>query len=136
MPRVKITGKKEMLAAMREHGRGLNRAFAKGCADASDYLLDAIEYLVPMDTGALRESGGWLQYKENGSTVTVIGYGFEVSGFFDEYGREKDPSLYAVYQHEIPYNHDDEETWLYLEIGLDQEEGAMMNIITTEMMRV
>jgi hypothetical protein len=89
-----------------------------------------------MDTGALRESGDYFQTKDNGVTETVIGYGFPVTGFIDEYGREKDPSLYAVYQHEIPYIHDGEETWLYLEIGLDQELGAMMNIITTEMMRV
>lgn len=136
MPRFKLEGKREFMAALKKHHRDLNKAFARGSAQAADYLLDTIEYLVPLDTGALRESGDWFQIKENGTTVTIIGYGFPVSGFYDEWGREKDPSQYAVYQHEIPYNHDNEETWLYLEIGLDQEEGQMMNIITTEMMRV
>jgi len=133
----KIVGKGAFIAALKKHHKHLKEAFGEASKQAAEHLKEEIEYLVPMDTGALRASCGWFQVKNNGMmTETIFGYGFPVTGFVDEWLREKDPSLYAVYQHEVPYIHDGEETWRYLEIGLDQELGAMMNIITTEMMRV
>lgn len=134
--RKKLEGKKEFLSALKKHGRDLNKAFKRASGMAADELLYNIDELVPLDTGALRASGGWFQLQEGGCIVTVIGYGFPVSGFIDEKGREKDPTLYAVVQHEEFYNHDYPEIDHYLEVGLWQEMGNIANIITTELMRL
>ena len=58
--------------------------------------------MAPIDTGALRASGDYYVEGTGWDAVAVVGYGFPVSGFFKG-NVERNPSEYAVYQHDEPY---------------------------------
>lgn len=135
MVKVKIEGIKELNKALKQYQKATGDAFKKGCNEAASTFLKNNEELVPLDTGELRASGDYFQDGKGWSTVTVIGYGFSVSGFIDEMGLEKDPSLYAVNQHEtLWYKHPYGQA-LFLQAGIERELGEISNIITTYVMR-
>ena len=136
MPRVKLEGIGALNKALKSYANKTGTAFKKGCKEAAEMVLANTAELVPKDTGALRASGDHFQDGKGWGTVTVIGYGFSVSGFIDEMGLEKDPSLYAVNQHEtLWYKHPVGQA-SFLQAGVDREIGEISNIITTHVMRV
>jgi hypothetical protein len=136
MPRIKIEGIRELKAALNKYRADAGKAFRRGCAEAAQMLLDNTEELVPLDTGALRASGDFFQEEKGWQTVTSVGYGFPVSGYLDANGLEKNPSYYAVDQHEtLWYNHNYGQA-LYLQAGVDREIGEISNIITTHIIRL
>lgn len=135
MPRIKIEGIGALAKALKRYEKDTGSAFKKGCAEAAQTLLDNTNELVPLDTGALRASANYYQDGKGWSTETIIGYGFAVSGFIDDMGLEKDPSLYAVNQHEtLWYKHPYGQA-LFLQAGVNRDIGEISNIITTYVMR-
>jgi hypothetical protein len=100
MSRLKLTGLKSLERAMDRTVRDYGKKMEAGLREAAKVLIREATDTVRIDTGALKASGMWYQVGKDWNTVITVGYGFPTFGFYDEYGREKVPSQYAVYHHE------------------------------------
>lgn len=98
--RMKLTGQKEFLTALRKTDRQYGTAMRKGLVKAGSQLRAEIKKATPVDTGALRASTVSYVFGAGWNTQVWVGQGAEVSGYYDEWGREKNPYEYAVYRHE------------------------------------
>ena len=100
MSRLKLTGLKSLERAMDRTVRDYGKKMEAGLRESAKVLIREATDTVRIDTGALKASGMWYQVGKDWNTVITVGYGFPTFGFYDEYGREKVPSQYAVYHHE------------------------------------
>lgn len=102
-PKFKLSGIRELEAALRRYDRDAGRAYARGLEGIATKILEDATELAPVDTGALRASGvHWIE-GSGWNAVAWVGFGAEVEGYFDKHGRERIPANYAVYQHDEPY---------------------------------
>lgn len=101
--KAKLTGQREFFAALRKTNREYGTKFRKGAVKAGNHLKKEIKKITPVDTGALKASTVSYAFNTGWDTQIWVGQGVEVSGFFDEHGREKNPFDYAVYRHEGQY---------------------------------
>lgn len=130
MAKVKIEGMADFARALRATQKKYGKAFEKGSDWAAQRFLEENNRLVPKETGALRASAGHYQEGKGWETETVIGYGFEVSGFFREPGHEeKEPREYAAIQ-EIAYERKRTAGTIiyYLQTGLAMHESLFIDI--------
>ena len=98
--RAKLLGVEAFAKALVRHEKRLGDALTKGLRAAATILINEATDTVRIDTGALQASGMWYQENSGWRTEITVGYGFPVAGFYDEWGREKDPAVYAVYHHD------------------------------------
>lgn len=139
--KVRIEGLPQLHKALKAHQKALGNAFEHVCADAADTFLRRNDVFVPVETGALRASGIWVQEGSGFGTVTIIGYGADPEGSFYRQGRDtpQEPHLYAKYQEE---NHETKRTpftvWYYLRDGIRDffHDGGAMQIIVAELSKV
>lgn len=105
MAKAKLLGVAAFGKALDKHGNALGKALHRGIREASQILWQEADDTVRIDTGALQASGMWYIEGSGWNTVSIVGYGHLVYGFYDDYGREKTPELYAVRHHEevIPW---------------------------------
>lgn len=139
--KVKVYGIPELYKALKSHQRALGAAFEHVSADVADTFLRRNDVFVPLETGALRASGVWVQEGSGFNTVTFVGYGADPEGSFYRQGRDtpQEPHLYAKYQEET---HETKKTaftvWYYLESGIRDffQDGGAMEIIVAELSKV
>lgn len=101
--KMKLTGTRGLFSALRKTDREYGTKFRKGIVAAGNHLKKEIKKVTPVDTGALRASTVSYVFNTGWSSQVWVGQGIEVSGFVDEWGREKNPFDYAVYRHEGQY---------------------------------
>lgn len=126
--RLKLEGVRELTSALKKIQRSYGKAFEKASGWAAEQLLVRIEPTVPIETGALRASAGWQQEGKGWNTVTWVGYGYPVSGFYrgDE---EKHPEDYAVMQHDWYETKRTPGTrWQYLLLGIQDNEDFISQV--------
>lgn len=131
----KLEGVKDFKAGLRAYRKASGAAFQRASEMAADHIRDEAQQLVPVDTGALRASADYYSRGSGWGTVTIIGFGFKVTGFFDENGQAKVPREYAVEQHEYPYAHSDGRTFLYLELAISNNIDYISQIFAGELRR-
>lgn len=98
--KMKLTGTRELFAALRKTDREYGTKLRKGLVKAGSKLRADLKKATPVDTGALRASTVSYVFGAGWNTQVWVGQGAEVQGFVDEWGREKNPYEYAVYRHE------------------------------------
>lgn len=98
--RFKVTGLRQLEAALRRVEKRLERATESSMRHVAKVIMRESTATVNIDTGALQASGMWYQEGTGYNSVITVGHGFPAAGFYDERGREKVPSEYAVYHHE------------------------------------
>ena len=123
----KVAGAAALAAALKKYEKRAASGFQRGLKQGAKLLVDTARPLAPIDTGALRASGVWFAQGSGFATVAFAGFGAEVDGFYDDRGREKIPSEYAVYQHEHPWSH------FYLERAVNDKYYEVSSLIYTEM---
>lgn len=132
----RMEGQKEFKASLRAYRKATGDAFKRASEMAADHIRDEAIQLTPIDTGALRASADYYSRGSGWGTVTIVGFGFKVSGFFDEDGIEKEPRLYAVDQHEMPYNHPRGGEMLFLDTAIYNNIDYISQIFAGEIRRV
>ena len=125
--RYSVSGAAALAAALKKYEKRAASGFQKGLKKGAKLIVDTARPLAPIDTGALRASGVWFAQGSGFATVAFAGFGAEVDGFYDDRGREKFPSEYAVYQHEDPYSN------FYLERAVDEKYYEISSLIYSEM---
>ena len=128
--KMKLTGQREFLAALRKTNREYGTKFRKGAVKAGAHLKKEIKKVTPVDTGALKASTVSYVFGAGWDSQVWVGQGAEVSGYFDEYGREKNPFDYAVYRHEGQYA-----TRLWFDDILFNNSNTVIDIIQGEMQK-
>ena len=126
--KIKITGVKKLESGLKRYRKLLEESYQEGVDDACFYFIDANDDNVPIETGALRNSGRAYQTGKGFASVTVLGYGWEIEEIYmDEYGRIKIPRLYAEIQND---------KWAFLENGIDLYQELMLEIIVDRMEQI
>lgn len=130
--KAKITGEKELLKALKKYQTEQGKKFKAAAQDAAELILEKTSPLVPFETEALKNSDGWFQIGRGWGTETIIGFGFEVTGYRRR-GRQEDqePRLYAVRQHgpEYPNKRQPGTINFYFTVGIDQSMEAVSDLI-------
>lgn len=127
--KLKLEGVRELTSALKKIQRNYGKAFEKASGWAAEQLLVRIEPTVPLESGALRASAGWQQEGKGWNTITWVGYGYPVSGYYGPDGREKHPEDYAVMQHDwYPDKRTPGTRMLYLELGLQDNEDFIFQV--------
>jgi len=125
---VQVTGHKAIPRAMQRYMDALGDAYQEGLDDACFRFIDENDEAVPIDTGALRNSGR--AYPESGkgfSVIYVLGYGWEIEEIYMRGSEIKIPRKYAAVQDR---RHE------FLRDGIDTYEGLMLEIIVDRMEQV
>lgn len=125
--KMSVTGVAALVRGLRQYEKRAAKAFNKAMKPASKLLVATAKPLAPIDTGALRASGVWWVEGTGFSSVAIVGFGGPVDGFYDDWGREKVPAEYAVYQHENPWAN------FYLERAVDEKYYEISNLFYTEL---
>ena len=128
--KTKLEGVQDFKKSLDRYNNRTGKAFQKGVRAAARALLDHATPNAPIDTGALRASGGWYSEGSGWNTVALVGFGFEVEGFYDDHGRERIPREYALWQHDDPYN------VRWLENAVDAMVGNVETILADHIERV
>lgn len=128
--KAKLEGVDDFGKALSQYERRAGSAFRAGIRESARVLLDYATPMAPIDTGALRASGGWYSTGSGWNTVALVGFGFEVEGFYADDGRERIPKNYAIYQHDDPYN------VRWLEDAVDAKYGEISAIVTSHIEKV
>ena len=130
--RARIAGEKELLKALNKYRSNLGTKFRLACQEAAELILAKTSPLVPFETEALKNSDGWFQVGRGWDTETIVGFGFEVTGYRRK-GRQKDqePRLYAVRQHgpEYPNKRQPGTINFYFTVGIDQSLESVSDLI-------
>lgn len=126
----RVSGAAALAAALKSYENRSASHFQKGLKQAAKLIVDTARPLAPIDTGALRASGVWFAQGSGFATVAFAGFGAEVDGFYDDRGREKIPSEYAVYQHEDTFQGGGH---FYLERAVDEKYYEVSSLIYTAM---
>ena len=130
--RARIAGEKELLKALNKYRSNLGTKFRLACQEAAGLILAKTSPLVPFETEALKNSDGWFQVGRGWDTETIVGFGFEVTGYRRK-GRQKDqePRLYAVRQHgpEYPNKRQPGTINFYFTVGIDQSLESVSDLI-------
>lgn len=135
----KLEGIKELKKALEAHSKALGNAFAQASEDVADAFIKRNDVYVPLETGALRNSGQHFQEGKGWSTVTVIGYGFPTTETFYRPGRTEpqNPTLYALLQEEeFPDKRTPGTIMLYMETGFENYRTEAIDTITMELSKV
>lgn len=135
----KLEGVKELKKALEAHSKALGKAFNDASETVADTFLKRNDSFVPLETGALRNSGQYFQEGNGWTTVTVIGYGFPTTmDFYRPYRKEpQNPTLYALRQEEEYPNKRTPGTIMnYFEIGFENFRSEAINTITLELSKV
>jgi hypothetical protein len=98
----KLEGIAALSKALQKYDKDTGRAYARGLGGVARAIYVDADAMVPVDTGALRESGDYWIEGTGWRSVGYVGYGFAVEGF------ERTPANYAVFQHDLPF----ERKWL------------------------
>ena len=93
----KLDGIAALDKALKKYDRDTGRAYAKGLEGVAREIYKESQFFVPVDTGALRASGGYWTTGNGWASVGIVGYGLEVEGY------ERVPANYAVFQHDEPF---------------------------------
>lgn len=140
--KVKIEGIDKLKKALDKHVRDLGKAFESASETVADTFIDRNDVYVPLETGALRDSGGHFQEGTGWQTVTVVGYGFETSQNFFRAGRKdpQEPWKYAFGDHGQENNYDPKRTAgtiiLFMEKGFENYRQEAFDTITMELSQV
>jgi hypothetical protein len=134
--KMRLEGRNEFKAALRDYRKRTGDAFKQASEMAAFHIKDEAQQIVPVDTGALRASADYFMRGSGWGTVTIVGFGFKVSGYFDENGNPKVPRDYAVDQHEMPYRHPNGGEWLYLHTAVERSLDYVHQIYVGEIRRI
>ena len=137
--KVKIEGIGKLKKALDKHVRDLGKAFESASETVADTFIDRNDVYVPLETGALRDSGGHFQEGTGWQTVTVVGYGFETSQSFFREGRKdpQEPRRYALRQEfEYPEKTEPGAIMLYMTTGFEEYRQEAFDTITMELSKV
>ena len=124
--RFSVSGVPAFVNALNRYERKSGANFKRSLQVVSKLLVATARPNAPIDTGALRASGVWWTEGTGWSSEAIVGFGGPVEGFYDDWGREKVPREYAVYQHDDPGGH------LFLEYAVDDKYWEISHIIQTE----
>lgn len=125
MTKVKVTGVRALNRAYRKYRNALGVAYKEGLDDATFRFIEENDDTVPIDTGALRNSGRAYQEGEGFTHTTVLGYGWEIEEIYlDEHGRIKIPKEYAAIK---------DEEYRFLEEGINTYLGLMLEVVADRM---
>lgn len=95
--KLKLEGIAALSKALSKYDRDTGRAYARGLGGVARAIYVDADSMVPVDTGALRESGDYWTEGNGWKSVGYVGYGFEVQGF------ARIPADYALFQHDEPF---------------------------------
>ena len=122
---VKVTGVKAVERGMKRYVKSLGHTYEEGLDDATFRFIDENDGNVPIETGALRNSGR--AYPESGqgfSVIYVLGYGWEIEEIYMRGSEIKVPRKYVFVQ---------DRRWEFLREGLDTYQELMLEIIVDRM---
>lgn len=82
-----VKGVADLVKALEKVNLNTKAGFEAGLGDAGDYLLEKSQAVVPVDTGALKESG-FVESEGSGyGTVVTVGYAEEYAPLVHEFSR-------------------------------------------------
>lgn len=125
---VKVTGHKAIPRAMARYMKSLGEAYEEGLDDATFRFIDENDGNVPIETGALRNSGR--AYPDSGKgfgVIYVLGYGWEIEEIYMRGNEIKVPRKYAAVQ---------DRRYTFLAEGIDTYQELMLEVIVDRMEQI
>lgn len=114
-----VKGVSAVIKRLRKAGKDKQAALERGLVKAGKFLQRESQKIVPVDTGALKNSAFTRKRWAGTKRVDVL-VGYTMS--------------YAIYVHENPHaTHKKGKTWKFLEIPLRKFKGKLREIIETEL---